>query len=93
MKLIQNLVSRDTMQTVNCAELQTIVRIVPIEVSLKLETSPAKATHFQIEMQDLLAVHEFDALAYLAHENGAAALRQYKIIVYHSLEELAAVDP
>lgn len=44
-------------------------------------------------MQHLLPVHEFYSLAYLPHKNGAAAFRQYEIVVYHSLKELAAVDP
>jgi len=50
-------------------------------------------THFQIEMQDLLTMHKFYSLAYLPHENGAAAFRQYEIVVYYSLKEFAAVDP
>lgn len=44
-------------------------------------------------MQDFLTVHKFHSLAYLTHKNGAAAFREYKIVVYHSFEELATVDP
>lgn len=44
-------------------------------------------------MQDFLTMHKFNSLAYLTHKNGAAAFREYEIIVYHSFKELAAVDP
>lgn len=50
-------------------------------------------TYFQIKMQHFLTVHKFHPLAYLAHKNGAAAFREYEIIIYHSFEELPAVDP
>jgi hypothetical protein len=59
----------------------------------RVDSIQISSTHFQVKMQNLLTVHELYSFAYLAHKNGAATLRQYKIIVYHSFKELAAVDP
>ena len=46
-----------------------------------------------VQMEYTLQMHELDAFAYLAHENGAGPLGQDEVVVDHSLEQFATFDP
>lgn len=41
-------------------------------------------------MQNILSVHELDALTDLSHEHGAGSLGQHEVFINHSLEQLSA---
>ena len=49
--------------------------------------------YLHVEVEDVLEVDKLDALADLAHENGAGSFRQDEIVVNDPLKQLAAFDP
>jgi hypothetical protein len=49
--------------------------------------------YLHVKVDDALLMNELDALANLAHENGAGPFRQDEIVVDDPLEQLAAFDP
>lgn len=45
------------------------------------------SSSYHVKMHDVFAVHKFDSLANLSHENGTDFLLQYKLVIDHSTEK------
>lgn len=52
-----------------------------------------KFAYFQVEVNDIVLMYVSHCLADLSHEYRAGFFRQNKLLVEHSIEQLAAVNP